>query len=226
MTTKTIEPTTIEEAEAAVKRLMQEAYAPHDVTMLDGSTIQLCFAGRLHQMRIAAILAGDVEKAQKLTADIENLTRIYDGKRKAAEDADVLYHGMCAKKGVEAKQLTPPDCECAGCIDKNKVWRIAAAAGEVRKSVWALLGDVEGNGQPPIIELFRRAQQDEKARDMIWRHLSQIVDSMQVYMDECSKAFDGPPLTPEFRFDPARRWRFDFAHEATRTAIELNGGVW
>lgn len=40
------------------------------------------------------------------------------------------------------------------------------------------------------------------------------------------RAFDGPALTPELRFDPARRWRFDFAHEATRVAIEINGGVW
>lgn len=40
------------------------------------------------------------------------------------------------------------------------------------------------------------------------------------------RALDGPPLTQELRFDPVRRWRFDFAHEATRTAIELNGGVW
>lgn len=40
------------------------------------------------------------------------------------------------------------------------------------------------------------------------------------------RALDGPALTPELRFDPARRWRFDFAHEPTRIAVELNGGVW
>lgn len=36
----------------------------------------------------------------------------------------------------------------------------------------------------------------------------------------------GPALYPEFRFHPTRRWRFDFAHELSRVAIELNGGVW
>lgn len=200
MTTKTIVPTTIEEAEAEAKRLLQEAYAPHEVPQADGSTIMLCYAGRLHrayQMRSAAMLAGDKAKAQKLTAGIENLIVMSEAKQKAAEDADVRYQGMCAVKGVAAKQLTPPQCECAGCVEKNKGWRIAAAAGEVRKQAWAFLGDVEGNGQPPIIGLFRRARQDEKARDMIWRHLLQIVDSMQVYMDECSKAGERPDWRKE-----------------------------
>jgi very-short-patch-repair endonuclease len=36
----------------------------------------------------------------------------------------------------------------------------------------------------------------------------------------------GPALVREFRFDAIRRWRFDFAHEGARVAIEINGGVW
>ena len=58
MTTKVIEPTTIEEAENEAKRLLHEAYAPHEVPQADGSIIMLCYAGRLHrayQMRGAAL---------------------------------------------------------------------------------------------------------------------------------------------------------------------------
>lgn len=36
----------------------------------------------------------------------------------------------------------------------------------------------------------------------------------------------GQALVRELRFDPVRRWRFDFAHEGARVAIEINGGVW
>ena len=37
---------------------------------------------------------------------------------------------------------------------------------------------------------------------------------------------DGPPLQPEYRFHPTRKWRFDFAHVETMICIELEGGVW
>lgn len=37
---------------------------------------------------------------------------------------------------------------------------------------------------------------------------------------------DGPELLQEYRFHPPRRWRADFAHLASRTLIEVEGGVW
>lgn len=40
------------------------------------------------------------------------------------------------------------------------------------------------------------------------------------------RGLNGPLLESEHRFDPVRRWRFDFAHVPTKVAIELEGGVW
>ena len=37
---------------------------------------------------------------------------------------------------------------------------------------------------------------------------------------------DGPELEREYRFDPERRWRADFAHPESRTLIEIEGGTW
>lgn len=37
---------------------------------------------------------------------------------------------------------------------------------------------------------------------------------------------DGPKLVEELAFHPKRKWRFDFAHPASKTAIEIEGGVW
>lgn len=34
------------------------------------------------------------------------------------------------------------------------------------------------------------------------------------------------PLVREHKFHPDRKWRFDFAHVATKTAIEIEGGTW
>jgi len=35
----------------------------------------------------------------------------------------------------------------------------------------------------------------------------------------------GYKLTPEFKFCDYRRWKFDFAHIDSKTAIEIEGGV-
>ncbi len=40
------------------------------------------------------------------------------------------------------------------------------------------------------------------------------------------EALGGPALEREYRFCPRRRWRADFAHPASRTLIEIEGGVW
>jgi len=37
---------------------------------------------------------------------------------------------------------------------------------------------------------------------------------------------DAPAPTPEYRFAPPRRWRFDRAWPERRVAVELEGGVW
>ena len=37
---------------------------------------------------------------------------------------------------------------------------------------------------------------------------------------------DGPELLTEHKFHPVRKWAFDYAHPATKVAIELEGGIW
>lgn len=38
--------------------------------------------------------------------------------------------------------------------------------------------------------------------------------------------YPGVDLHSEHRFDSSRRWRFDFAHLPSLTAVEIEGGVW
>jgi len=40
------------------------------------------------------------------------------------------------------------------------------------------------------------------------------------------KAFQLPEPVPELRFHPVRKWRFDWAWESAKVALEINGGVW
>ncbi|MDO5450468.1 MAG: hypothetical protein Q4F30_06235 [Akkermansia sp.] len=39
-------------------------------------------------------------------------------------------------------------------------------------------------------------------------------------------AAGGPELVREYRFDKTRKWRADFALEAARMLVEIEGGVW
>jgi very-short-patch-repair endonuclease len=39
------------------------------------------------------------------------------------------------------------------------------------------------------------------------------------------KAAGGPELTPEYKFHPTRKWRFDFALPDYKLAIEIDGGA-
>lgn len=36
----------------------------------------------------------------------------------------------------------------------------------------------------------------------------------------------GFEVVPEYRFDPKRKWRFDFAFPFEKVALEVEGGVW
>jgi very-short-patch-repair endonuclease len=37
---------------------------------------------------------------------------------------------------------------------------------------------------------------------------------------------EAPEPTPEYRFHPVRRWRFDFAWPTEGVAVEIDGGQW
>ena len=40
------------------------------------------------------------------------------------------------------------------------------------------------------------------------------------------RASGGPDLEKEFRFHPVRKWRADFAHQESKTLIEIEGGIY
>lgn len=40
------------------------------------------------------------------------------------------------------------------------------------------------------------------------------------------RIFKLPPHVREFRFNPTRRWRFDFCWPEKKVALEVEGGIW
>lgn len=49
----------------------------------------------------------------------------------------------------------------------------------------------------------------DKTFDLMWRGM-----------------FPGIKLVPEYKFHDSRMWRFDFAHPESKTAFEIEGGIW
>lgn len=51
--------------------------------------------------------------------------------------------------------------------------------------------------------------------------ISALAAKFEVYWN----AQNGPELEAEFRFHPIRQWRFDYVHHASKTAVEIDGGI-
>ncbi|RDH43410.1 hypothetical protein [Zooshikella ganghwensis] len=52
--------------------------------------------------------------------------------------------------------------------------------------------------------------------------MSQLEALLELYIKE----FGLTPPQKEFRFHPNRRWRFDFAWQERKFAVEVEGGAW
>ncbi len=53
---------------------------------------------------------------------------------------------------------------------------------------------------------------------------SELELAFETFWIQCGGDIDR--LQDEFKFHPKRKWRFDYAHPTTFTAIELEGGTW
>ena len=49
---------------------------------------------------------------------------------------------------------------------------------------------------------------------------------LEKQFETLGRTMGGPVLEKEFQFDPVRKWRSDFAHLASRTLIEIEGGIY
>lgn len=92
--------------------------------------------------------------------------------------------------------------------------------------------DLEKNLSPDVLMLsadaIRAAKQDTKTAldreyaKLATNHSSRLEETFLLLWNEIT---GNAPLVREYRFDPTRRWRADFYHEASRSLIEIEGGT-
>jgi very-short-patch-repair endonuclease len=58
------------------------------------------------------------------------------------------------------------------------------------------------------------------------RAIGSIPSSLEAAYARILRGLKFPTPAREYRFDPIRKWRFDFAWPDQRVAVELDGGIW
>lgn len=52
------------------------------------------------------------------------------------------------------------------------------------------------------------------------------MSDLETELDFQIRSYKLPAATREHRFDPVRRWRFDFSWPDKKIALEIEGGIW
>ena len=195
MTKEPITQTRIDQAKAAAVAACLAAYAPQPVKQPDGTTLQLCWNGRIaraYDKLAIARIARDTKAIDALQNGVNALTAKYNEAIKAAEDAAAQWAALAAAGGVTVQPMDvyPPTCTCEGCQAQaqyqDKVqWRAIYVT-----CLYDFIAPTSAD-TPPVIELMRRLRDnknDKEAQDMFWVHMRRISDAGEAYAKACKDA--------------------------------------
>jgi hypothetical protein len=190
-----ITPNKIEQAKQRAVAACAAAYSAQPVPQPDGTTIALCWSGRIargYDKLAIARIAKDGATVKALENGIQALQAKAQAAQKAAEDAASAWAALATAAGqkIQPTDVYPPTCTCEGCQAQanyqDKVnWRATY--------VTCLYDFIAPNSvdTPPVIALLRRLRNnknDKDASDQLWAHLRRISDAGEAYARACSDA--------------------------------------
>ena len=160
------------------------AYSAQPVRQIDGSTLMLCWSGRMDRAldKLAAVRAegGDVARVQ--TA----VDMLSASARAAMKDAEALAShwatmATAAGQQIDPMQCYPPECQCIGCTVQRQRQNSAIAKAQATQAVYFLL-DGTGSDAPRLLSYMDGAT-DAAQRDLLWKALKRIADALIAYRD-------------------------------------------
>ncbi len=186
-----ITPNKIAAAKEDAVRLCEIAYAPHPVKQPDGTSLLLCWNGRIvrgYERLAAARIARDAKTIDVLTKAIAGLEGQYNEAARAAERAASTWAAMAATAGatVSATDCYPPACQCEGCVLQRTLHDHNEARGAYSDALYALMAPNEQD-IPPILTILAGASEVEQ-RDRLWTYLRRIRDTGDAYIEACKQA--------------------------------------
>lgn len=190
-----VTPNKITEARARAADLCHAAYAAAPVQQPDGSTLLLCWNGRIargYERLAAARGAKETAKIEALTKAIRGLEAQYNAAADAAERAAADWAAMAAAAGVtvDAHEVYPPQCQCEGCQMRRAYHDHNEARGAYSDALYALLAP-NSFETPPILEMLE-AIAEEAQRDRLWTYMKRIRDTGRAYIKACEAAGTRP----------------------------------
>lgn len=159
-----------------VQRLLLAAYGPQPVKQPDGSTLQLCWQGRIHRALMllnAATLAGDVAKVAQLQQGLATLEAAATQAQSAATRAQEAY------AQAHGEWLAIAACTCEGCKVGATYHALGAAMGNARTQLWDLLMP-QGDAMPALVQLVTTIEHKE-SRVKLWEVLKNLSDNLQAF---------------------------------------------
>lgn len=190
-----VAPNGLTAARRKAVELATAAYSPQPVPQPDGSTLRLCWNGRIargYELLAAARIAKDAARIDVLQKALANLTERRIETAQAAEDAASTWAAMAAAGGVtvDPNEVYPAECQCEGCRMQHAWHDHNTARGAYSDALYALLAP-NSHDTPPLLEILATAN-EESQRDRLWVHLKRIRDAAATYVAAC-KAADTHP---------------------------------
>lgn len=188
----------VDQAHAAAVAALAAAYTPHPVAQPDGSTLMLCWHGRIARAydKLAAARADAKRRGSKddptvkaIEGAVRKLEASYNEAHAAAENAAASWAALAAAGGatVDPMSIYPAACTCDGCQAAQAHHDHNEARGKYSDALYGLLAPDPGT-RPPLFDLLEDFGKSEKDRDRFWAAMKGIYDAAGAYAAACKAA--------------------------------------
>lgn len=185
---QTVTPRAIADAKARAMELNTLAYAPQPVKQPDGSTLALCWTGRIaraYERLAAARTARNTAAIDALKDAIATLESKAAAAMNAAEHAASDWAAMCAAVGqpCDPDEVYAPPCTCEGCRMQAAYMDKAEARAKYVTALYDLLAPTSFD-LPPFMELGRLIQAgDQEAQKRMTAYWRRIYEAGVQYIE-------------------------------------------
>ncbi len=188
----------VDAARTVAVAALAAAYTPHAVAQPDGSTLMLCWNGRI--ARAYDKLAAAREDAKRrnepnaatvkaIEGAVRKLEASYNEAIAAAENAAATWAALAAADGVTVDPMSiyPAACTCDGCRAAALWHDHNEARGKYSDALYNLLAPDPGT-RPLLYALLEDFGKSEKDRDRFWAAMKGIYDAAGAYAAACKAA--------------------------------------